>query len=288
VAFQRSSLAASLRKKARRSFGFSSLLASPLKVSPEASKEPMHILALHDQLEGLKQQLEGLSDGLFPLGEPGSSSRASSPAQTRGRPSPHALSLSSDELRPVAEDAVVSARQPTPMRRAREAQAEAEAEAGVTPTRLFCDEAPAAAAAAAARETGLVAAAAVQQLRCVCMMQRLSDAAAACLQACSVEHTHPAKQGSPGGAHTPSQAGKPGWGTHTQPSREARVGHTHPAKQGSPGGLNREGGRLTFGSRAPCSGCVNWVEASKSSWGCSRLGSEPAGGCEVACGRLTV
>jgi hypothetical protein len=118
-----------------------------------ASKEPMttkeNILVLHEELEGLKQQLDGLSDGLCsPGGEPAAGGAAS--PHVRGRPSPHAMTLSSDELRPVAEDpsdpassprppsasaaSAASSRQPTPMR------ARTDAATGVTPTRLFGDD----------------------------------------------------------------------------------------------------------------------------------------------------
>ena len=183
----RSSLTASLKKKARRSFGFGELrqkLSSPLKVRAcvcvcvcvcvcaerraapvfwgffylpkawhcritqgAASKQPMttkeNILVLHEELEGLKHQLDGLSDGLCG-GTPGGESTS---PHVRGRPSPHAMTLSSDELRPVAEDpshsassplplsaSAASSRQPTPMR------LRIDAATGVTPTRLFGDD----------------------------------------------------------------------------------------------------------------------------------------------------
>jgi hypothetical protein len=105
-----------------------------------ASKQPMttkeNILVLHEELEGLKLQLDGLSDGLCSPGGDTAAGAAASP-HVRGRPSPHAMTLSSDELRPVAEDPSDSAsspRQPTPMR------ARMDAATGVTPTRLFGDD----------------------------------------------------------------------------------------------------------------------------------------------------
>lgn len=148
-----------------------------------------NILVLHEELEGLKHQLDGLSDGLCAPGGDHAAGGGASP-HVRGRPSPHAMTLSSDELRPVEEDPLESAssplppsasaassRQPTPMR------LRTDVATGVTPTRLFGDddvvsmavERDAALSAEAAAKRALVKATAEAEAEVKALREALTD-----------------------------------------------------------------------------------------------------------------